>query len=115
MTWEFTLERVTGIEPTLSAWELDCHATLTFALQISGHHRLSASARSVPVMTPLSGTQRARDLLGVASAASRPAVLRVAAGRGDIFGHRYEDHQNGKRLELAGSEPYDRPPSRMAE
>jgi hypothetical protein len=37
---------------------------LTLALQLSGNHRLSANARSVPVTTPLSGTQRARDLPG---------------------------------------------------
>jgi hypothetical protein len=45
----------------LSAWELACHASLTGALQVSRHLWLSASARRVPVLTPLSGTQRARQ------------------------------------------------------
>jgi hypothetical protein len=45
----------------LSAWELACHASLTGALQVSRHLWLSGSARRVPVLTPLSGTQRARQ------------------------------------------------------
>jgi len=57
----FAVERVTGIEPALSAWELACHASLTGASQVSCHLRLSASARRVPVLTALSGTQRARS------------------------------------------------------
>jgi hypothetical protein len=61
MTWRFTLERVTGIEPALSAWELACQASATSAPQVSGHPRLSASSRRVPALTPLSGTQRARS------------------------------------------------------
>ena len=36
----------------LSAWELVCHASLTGALQVSRHLRLSASGRRVPVLTP---------------------------------------------------------------
>jgi hypothetical protein len=52
----FSLERVTGIEPALSAWELDCHASLTIASQVSRHHRLSVSDRYVPNLTALSGT-----------------------------------------------------------
>jgi hypothetical protein len=46
----------------LSAWELACHASLTGAPQVSGHPRLSVSDRRTPVLTPLSGTQRARRL-----------------------------------------------------
>ena len=40
----------------LSAWELDCHASLTGKLQVSHHLRLSVSDRQTPVLTPLSGT-----------------------------------------------------------
>ncbi len=54
------MERVTGIEPALSAWELDRHASLTGTLHVSHHLRLSVSDRQTPVLTPLSGTQRAR-------------------------------------------------------
>ena len=56
LTCGYTLERVTGIEPALSAWELDCHASLTGKLQVSHHLRLSVSDRQTPVLTPLSGT-----------------------------------------------------------
>jgi hypothetical protein len=38
------MERVTGIEPALSAWELACHVSLTGALQVNRHPRLSVSA-----------------------------------------------------------------------
>jgi len=38
LTCAFRVERVTGIEPALSAWELDCHASLTGKSQVS-HHR----------------------------------------------------------------------------
>ena len=63
LAWAFGLERVTGIEPALSAWELACHASLTSTLQVRRHLWLSASVRRVPVSTPLSGTQRARQRL----------------------------------------------------
>src|SRR6201999_1367139 len=49
------------VDSGLSAWELACHASLTGASQVSCHLRLSASARRVPVLTALSGTQRARS------------------------------------------------------
>src|SRR6266568_3669417 len=45
----------------LSAWELDCHVLLTGPLQVSPHHGLSVSGRRVPVLTPMSGTRRARQ------------------------------------------------------
>ena len=45
----------------LAAWELDCHALLTGALQVSRYLWFSVSDRRVPVLTPLSGTQRARQ------------------------------------------------------
>ena len=44
----------------LSAWELDCQASLTSAPQVSRNLKLSASVRQVPTLTPLSGTQRVR-------------------------------------------------------
>ena len=47
--------------PGLSAWELACHASLTGALQVSHYLALSVSDRRVPVLTPRSGTQRARS------------------------------------------------------
>jgi hypothetical protein len=52
---------VTGIEPALSAWELDCHASLTIAQQVTQHLRLSVGTPQVPLMTLPTGTQRARD------------------------------------------------------
>jgi hypothetical protein len=51
--------RVMGIEPALSAWELDGHASRTGALQVSRHLRLSVRTRQVPLLTLPSGTQRA--------------------------------------------------------
>ena len=42
----------------LSAWELDCHASVTGTFQVNRHHWLSVSAREVPVLTPRSGTRR---------------------------------------------------------
>jgi pimeloyl-ACP methyl ester carboxylesterase len=45
----------------LSAWELDCHASVTKAPQVSRHYRLSVSDRHVPNLTLQSGTQPARQ------------------------------------------------------
>ena len=56
------LERVTGIEPALSAWELDCHVSLTIVSQVRPDLRLSVGNRQVPFLTPPSGTQRGRWL-----------------------------------------------------
>jgi hypothetical protein len=42
----------------LSAW-VACHASLSGGSQVTGHLRLSMSDRGAPVLTPLSGTQRA--------------------------------------------------------
>jgi hypothetical protein len=50
-------------EVGLSAWELACHASLISASQVSRLVGLSVSARHAPILTPLSGTQRARCLL----------------------------------------------------
>jgi hypothetical protein len=44
----------------LSSWELACQAFTTSAPQVSGQLGLSASSRRVPLLTPPSGTQRAR-------------------------------------------------------
>jgi hypothetical protein len=68
------LERVTGIEPALSAWESDCHASLTTAPQVGRHLRLSVGTRQVPLLTLLSGMQRARR-----QACSRLALLAACA------------------------------------
>jgi hypothetical protein len=47
-----------------SAWELDCHASLTGALQVRRHPRLSVDIRQGPPLTLPSGTQRARANAG---------------------------------------------------
>ena len=44
----------------LPAWELVCHTSMTGTSQVSHHLRLSVSDRLVPLLTPLSDTQRAR-------------------------------------------------------
>ena len=44
----------------LSAWELDCQASLTTAPQVRWHLRLSVGTRQVPFLTLASGMQRAR-------------------------------------------------------
>jgi hypothetical protein len=49
-----------SVEPALSAWELDCHASLTTAPQVKRQLRLSVGIRKVPLLTLPSGTQRAR-------------------------------------------------------
>jgi hypothetical protein len=49
-----------GCGTELSAWELDCHASMTTAPQVRRHVRLSVGARQIPLLTLLSGTQRAR-------------------------------------------------------
>jgi hypothetical protein len=53
------LRRIDGAL-VLSAWELACHVSPTGPLQVNRHSRLSVNARQGPVLTPLSGTQRAR-------------------------------------------------------
>jgi hypothetical protein len=62
LTWAFAVERVTGIEPALSAWELACHASPTTVFAAQNPIRLSVSARYGPSQTVASGTQRARPL-----------------------------------------------------
>lgn len=54
------IENLCNTDVALSAWELACHAPPTGKLQVSRHSWLSVSARRVPLLTPLSGTQRAR-------------------------------------------------------
>jgi hypothetical protein len=58
LTWAFTLERVTGIEPALSAWESGPSGALTFSELRSW---LSASDREIPVFTGVNGTLMARQ------------------------------------------------------
>jgi hypothetical protein len=50
-----------------SAWELDCHVSLTTASQIRWHLRLTVDTRQVPLVTLPSGTQWARCQLGPGS------------------------------------------------
>ena len=50
--------------PELSAWELDCHASLTTAPQVRQHLKLSVGSRQVPLLTLPPGTQRARGQVG---------------------------------------------------
>jgi hypothetical protein len=54
------LERVTGIEPALSAWEQACHLALTIMFAGQKHFALSVSDPRVPPLILHSGTQRAR-------------------------------------------------------
>jgi hypothetical protein len=68
-----------------SAWELACHALLTGTSQVSRHHWLSASARRLPVLTPLSGTQRARRTQEIGS--------RSLDGRGARHYSRYHQYE----------------------
>ena len=51
-------------EVALSAWELDCHTSLTTAPQIRRHPRLSVATRQGPLLTLPSGTERARASAG---------------------------------------------------
>ena len=60
---------VHGSLAELSAWELDCHASLTTTPQVSRRLWLSAGTRQVPFLTPLSGTQRTRCQVGDMSTA----------------------------------------------
>jgi hypothetical protein len=59
LTCGFTMERVTGIEPALSAWELACHTLPTIVFAAQSLFALSVSARYRPPQTVASGTQRA--------------------------------------------------------
>jgi len=53
--------RSTDYSYRLSAWELDCHASLTTAPPVRRHLRLSVGTRQVPLLTLLSGTQHAAE------------------------------------------------------
>jgi hypothetical protein len=62
LTWGFTLERVTGIEPALSAWEV-CGAPRVLpadSVTCGDLGGLSVSDRDYPWVLLPSGTQRAR-------------------------------------------------------
>jgi hypothetical protein len=54
------VERVTGIEPALSAWELACHAVSTTVFAGRGLFALPVDDRRRPSQAVASGTQRAR-------------------------------------------------------
>ena len=58
------LERVTGIEPALSAWELARHAQLTTVFAVQALFALPVSARYRLSQTVPSGMQRARRQVG---------------------------------------------------
>jgi hypothetical protein len=56
LTWAFAMERVTGIEPALSAWELACHALPTTVFAGQGLFALPVDDRHRPSETIASGT-----------------------------------------------------------
>jgi len=60
VTWAFVVERVTGTEPALSAWELACHALPTTVFAGQGLFALPVDDRHRPSQAVVSGTQRAR-------------------------------------------------------
>jgi hypothetical protein len=51
LTWAFGLERVTGIEPALSAWEVDRELAACSTDQRDRSRRLRSSARDGPRQT----------------------------------------------------------------
>jgi hypothetical protein len=55
--------------------ELDCHASVTGTFQVNRHHWLSVSAREVPVLTPRSGTRRARDAWRTSATTTDPQTF----------------------------------------
>jgi hypothetical protein len=55
------VEDLCNVDVALSAWELDSQAVAARTSQVSGWFRLSLSNRQVPLLTLLSGTQRARQ------------------------------------------------------
>src|SRR6185312_4787717 len=57
-TWTFTLERVTGIEPALSAWEAVLSGPVTWPDLQGG---VSASDRARPLVSGVNGPLMAQD------------------------------------------------------
>ncbi len=60
LTCALSKERVTGIEPALSAWELDCQASADLSVAGQPPCSLPLSTRWLPLLTLPSGTRRAR-------------------------------------------------------
>ena len=56
------MERMTGIEPALSAWELACHAPSTSTIGSNPTKPVHASNPQIPLLRVPSGTHRARRL-----------------------------------------------------
>jgi hypothetical protein len=82
MTRAFAPGAGDGNRNPLSAWEADCPASLTTAPQVRRHLKLSAGTRQVPLLTPPSGTQRARFHVG-----GRLFEKRKALGKlGEVLG-----------------------------
>jgi hypothetical protein len=52
LTWGFFVERVTGIEPALSAWEQTCHPRPAQS-GVSGAHHRGAIYRRLPALPEL--------------------------------------------------------------
>ena len=81
LTLRFVVERVTGIEPALSAWELDCHAS---ADQHVAGQSLCPVVHEYPLSTDRthrSGTQRARSRLATFGDSSSHGFLHRAWSR----------------------------------
>jgi hypothetical protein len=70
LTWRFTVERVTGIEPALSAWEAVPSGPLCGPDLREG---LSASDRERPLVTGVNGPLMARRSLASAAPIPCPA------------------------------------------
>jgi hypothetical protein len=80
LTWGFALERVTGIEPALSAWEFVPSGPVT-SPDLRG--RVCVSVRERPLITGVNGLLVARRTLirTVTLASRRGCVLRYGAER----------------------------------
>ena len=80
MTRRFVVERVTRIEPGLSAWELACHILPTIVNAAQRLFSLSVGARYRPSQTAQSGTQGAR-LLTLPPTGGRAGLRRLSPPR----------------------------------
>jgi hypothetical protein len=76
LTWGFFVERVTGIEPALSAWEQTCHSHPAQSGVSRAHHRgrFTAAYPHCPSSSVRAGTKRARAQWGM-SLSGRPSAL----------------------------------------
>src|SRR5262249_30429203 len=64
LRWRHALSLLYSAAVGPSAWESDCHASLTIAPQVGRHLRLSVATRQVPLFTLVPGMQRARFHVG---------------------------------------------------